>query len=71
MKFSGKVGNWPVNKWLNFDGDIHIMTLVSRVLAEVCSVPVVLAITATLTLSSLFSGAAAARSTRIYRLRHC
>jgi len=24
MKFSGKVGNEPVNKWLNFDGDpIH------------------------------------------------
>ena len=21
MKFSGKVGNGPMNKWLNFDGD--------------------------------------------------
>jgi len=21
MKFSGKVGNWPMNKWLNFDDD--------------------------------------------------
>ena len=21
MKFSGKVGNVPVNRWLNFDGD--------------------------------------------------
>jgi len=22
MKLSGKVGNWPLNEWLNFDGDL-------------------------------------------------
>ena len=22
MKFAGKVGNGPVNKWLNFSGDL-------------------------------------------------
>jgi len=47
MKFSGKVGNGPTNKWLNFGGDpvhgseyglrIRIATLVRRALAEVQS----------------------------------
>jgi len=46
MKFAGKVGNGPINKWLTFGGDlvsdpdmdrirIHIATLVRRALAEV------------------------------------
>jgi len=73
MKFSGKIGNWPVNKRLTFGGDpdyrldtgivfrirhcweirkvvnAHSFTLipqmaalVRRVLAEVCTVPVLL-----------------------------
>jgi len=45
VKFSGKGGNGPVNKWLNFGGDPdhgsrYIATFVRRALAEVCSVPV-------------------------------
>ena len=46
MKFSGKVGNGPVNKRLNFGGDpIHefvFATLARRALAEVCTVLVLL-----------------------------
>ena len=46
MKFSGKVGNGPMNKWLNFGGDPEngsgIATLVRRALVEVCTVPVLL-----------------------------
>jgi len=45
MKFSGKVGNGPMNKRLNFGGDpdrMRIATLVRRALAEVCTVPVLL-----------------------------
>jgi len=49
MKFSGKLGNGPLNKWLNFGGDhsriwirIRIATVVRRALAEVCTVPVLL-----------------------------
>ena len=42
MKFSGKVGDGHVNKWLTFVGDpdhgIRIATLVRRALAEVCTV---------------------------------
>ena len=42
-EISGKVGNGPVNKRLNFGGDrIRIATLVRRALAEVCTVPVLL-----------------------------
>jgi len=54
MKFSGKVGNGPMNKRLDFGGDpvhirIRIATLVRRALAEVCTVPVLLVlITATI-----------------------
>jgi len=46
MKFSGKVGNGPVNKWLNFDGepDPRIAKLVRRGLAEVYTEPVLLVI---------------------------
>jgi len=45
MKFSGKIANGPMNKRLNFGGNpirdrIHIVTLVKRALAEVCTVPV-------------------------------
>jgi len=52
MKFSAEVGNGPMNKRLNFGGDpaqgfgyasrIRIATLVTRALAEVCIVPVLL-----------------------------
>ena len=45
MKFSGKVGNGPMNKRLNFGGDPDhgsIATLVRRALAEVCTVRVLL-----------------------------
>jgi len=44
MKFSGKVGNGPMNKRLNFGGDpeIRIATLVRRALAQVCTIPVLL-----------------------------
>ena len=53
MKFSGKVGNGPLNKWLNFGGDpdpdsssrtdspdggTDIATRVSRALVEACTV---------------------------------
>ena len=47
-KFSGKVGNGPMNKWLNFAGiriRIQIATLVRRALAEVCTVAVLLVYT--------------------------
>ena len=54
MKFSEKVGNGPMNKWLNFDGDpdqrsgsgirIRIEIPVRRALAEVCTVPVLLVV---------------------------
>jgi len=47
MKFSWKFGNGPLTKWLNFGDDPHhgygrIATLVRSVLAEVCTVPVLL-----------------------------
>jgi len=50
VKFSGKVGNGPVNKRLNFGGDPdlgsrYIATFVRRALAEVCRVPVLLPVT--------------------------
>jgi len=41
MKFSGKVGNGPVSKQLNFGGDPD-PDPVRRALAEVCTVPVLL-----------------------------
>ena len=53
MKFAGKLGTGPVNKWSNFSGDpdngyvwirIRIATLVRRALAEVCTIPVLLVI---------------------------
>ena len=45
MKFSGKVGNGPMNKFWSRYGSgirirIRIATLVRRALAEVCTVPV-------------------------------
>jgi len=45
MKFSGTDGNGPLNKCLNFGGDLdHRLDtgIVFRDLAEVCSVPVLL-----------------------------
>jgi len=60
MKFSGKVGNGPMNKWLNFSDDLddrlewlmdinlllilirQMAALISRALAEVCTVSVLL-----------------------------
>jgi len=59
MKFSGKIGNGPVNKLLHFGGDpdldsssrtdspdggADIVTLVRHALAVVCTVPVVLVV---------------------------
>ena len=41
MKFSGKVGNGPMKKRLNFGGD-PVGTPVRRGLAEACTVPVLL-----------------------------
>ena len=41
MKFSGKVGNGPANKWLNFGGD-PVRDTGKTALAEVCIVPVLL-----------------------------
>jgi len=40
IKFSGKVHNGPMNKWLNFGGDpeVCIATLVRHALGEVCTV---------------------------------
>ena len=35
MKFSGKVGNGPMNKWLNFGGDLD-HRLDKRVLFRIC-----------------------------------
>jgi len=60
MKYSKKVGNGPMNKWLHFDGDpdhgsgyrsviwirIRVATLARRALAEVCTVPVLLVMVA-------------------------
>jgi len=47
MNFLGNVGSGPMDKWLNFYGDpghgIRIETLVRRALAEICTVPVLLA----------------------------
>jgi len=52
MEFSGKVGNEPTNKMINFGGDPHqgsgygyirIAALVRRALAEVGTLPVLLA----------------------------
>jgi len=45
VKFSAKVGNGPVNKLLNFGGDLDHGSGSVRVLAEVCSVPVLLVTT--------------------------
>ena len=47
MKFSGKVGNGPMNKWLNFGGDPDTDPYGDsgkRALAELCTVPVLLVI---------------------------
>jgi len=44
MRFSGKVGNGPRNKGLNFGGEPHPNrdTVIRRALAEVCTVTVLL-----------------------------
>ena len=36
MKFSGKVGNRPVNKWLNFGGDTDPDTCLYRDTGKTC-----------------------------------
>ena len=66
MKFSGKVGSGPMNKWLNFGGDpyhviriqiwirIRITTLVRRTLAQVCTVPARLVYIITLCIGTIF-----------------
>ena len=65
MKFPGKVGNWPMNKWLNFGGDpypaggiwIRIATLVRRALTEVRTVPVLLVILLVVVMVALWNRA--------------